>query len=371
MPKVLITGLEARGFINKFFGHTISELKLNGWTVDVASTGDEVVKNCDKHFEIKWRRNPLSLKTILSIKSLKNIIDQGNYDVIHCNTPVGGYVTRLAARKARKNGTKVIYCAHGFHFYRGAKLKNWIYYPIEKFLARFTDVLLTINQEDYKLATSKKFPARRIELINGVGIDIDTFVDNLTHDAKAKILNDIGIKQESVVLSYVADINKNKNQIYLVQVLAKLRESIDAQLLLIGPEKYKKPRMVATKLGVIDNVHFLGWRSDIVDLLSISTYVVPSSIREGLPTNLIEAMAMGRCVVATSNRGHREIISNGENGLLVSLDKPSEMAEKILYLHNNSKEREKIIKNAKTTIHKYEFEPVFKHLLSIYTSLVK
>lgn len=371
MPKILITALEARGFINKFFGHTITELKKRGWTVDVACTGDEQVPNCDTHHIMDWKRYPLSIKTILSIAKLRKIIEEGDYDIVHCNTPVGGYVTRLAARKARKKGLKVIYCAHGFHFHRGAKLGNWIYYPIEKWLARFTDVLLTINNEDYQLAITKRFPAKEIRLINGVGVDIDNFVDNYSDAQKVAILRRLGIDDDCVVLSYIADVNKNKNQQYLIKMMTSLKKSFNARLLLIGPEKINLPRRKAKQLGVEEYVKFLGWRSDIVDLLAITSYVVPSSIREGLPTNLIEAMAMGRAVVATKNRGHNEIIEDGKNGYLVSLNDSKQMADKIMYLEQNKPIREQIITNAKLSIKKYEFVTVFEDLYAIYASLIR
>jgi glycosyltransferase EpsD len=80
---------------------------------------------------------------------LKNIIADNDYDIIHCHTPVGGALARIAARNYRKRGTKVIYTAHGFHFFEGSPVKNWIlYYPLEKWLSRFTDVLITLNSEE-------------------------------------------------------------------------------------------------------------------------------------------------------------------------------------------------------------------------------
>ena len=108
----------------------------------------------EKVFDVPFSRSPKSKDNIKAYKQLKKIIDEGQYDVIHCNTPMGGIVTRLAARKARKNGTKVFYTAHGFHFYKGAPKKNWIvFYPIEKFFANhYTDKLITITNEDYDLA---------------------------------------------------------------------------------------------------------------------------------------------------------------------------------------------------------------------------
>ena len=123
----------------------------------------------------RLQRSPFKRNNINAYRELKEIIDQNNYKIIHCHTPMGGVLARLAARKARKNGTKVIYTAHGFHFCKGAPLANWLlYYPIEKTLAHFTDCLITINTEDYQLA-KRRFKAEKIEHVHGVGVNTDIF----------------------------------------------------------------------------------------------------------------------------------------------------------------------------------------------------
>lgn len=370
MPKILIVGFEARGFINKFFSRTISELKKRGWVVDVACTGDAPVENCDTQYDMTWKRDPLSCKTIASISAMRKIIEEGHYDLVHCNTPVGGYVTRLAARRARQKGLKVIYCAHGFHFYRGARLRNWLYMPIERCLSRFTDLLLTINQEDYDLARELKFKAKRIALIDGVGVEIEKFADVFTIEQKKEMRASLGLADDDVVLTFIGDLNKNKNQQYLVDVVADLKPKLKIKLLLAGPEVCDIAREKVHRLGLDEDVIFLGWRSDVAKLLSISDYIVPSSIREGLPTNVIEAMAMGRVVVATNNRGHRSIIESGKNGILVSLDDHREMSDAILALQDDAGRKAMMVANAKASVVKYGFDIVFNDLLAYYESLL-
>ncbi len=127
--------------------------KEQGWEVHVAASGEMELPYVDKKYTIPIQRSPLSMKNMEAYRELKEIIDGNQYKLIHCHTPMGGVLARLAAREARKKGTKVIYTAHGFHFCKGAPLKNWmLYYPIEKRLAHYTDCLITINEEDYTLA---------------------------------------------------------------------------------------------------------------------------------------------------------------------------------------------------------------------------
>ena len=166
-------------------------LKEQGWDVHVAAAGTIDLPFTDVKFNIPIQRSPFNRANIKAYRELKRIIDKNQYSIIHCHTPLGGVLTRLAARQARQRGTKVIYTAHGFHFCKGAPLMNWlIYYPIEKYLSSFTDSLITINTEDYHLATNQKFKAGRIEHVHGVGVDTERFkpVDQKTKNEWRKTL---------------------------------------------------------------------------------------------------------------------------------------------------------------------------------------
>lgn len=152
--------------------------KEQGWLVDYASPADEPVTECNHFYDIEMPRSPLKFFRILkSIKELKKILNENQYDILHCHTPVGSVVARLAAKSLRKKGKiKVIYTAHGFHFYKGAPLLNWIlYYPVEKILSNWTDILILINEEDYELAVKKHFKAKNIVKIDGVGVNLEKF----------------------------------------------------------------------------------------------------------------------------------------------------------------------------------------------------
>lgn len=150
--------------------------KEQGWRVDYASAGEEEVKDCDNQYTISIVRSPFSLKNFKAYRQLKKILSENHYDILHCHTPMGAVVARLAGKAFRKNGLKIIYTAHGFHFYKGAPILNWImFYPVEKWFSKYTDVLVCINEEDYELAMRKKFKAKKIVKIDGVGVNLEKY----------------------------------------------------------------------------------------------------------------------------------------------------------------------------------------------------
>ena len=293
--------------------------KEQGWEVHVAAFGDMELPFTDKKFNIPIERSPFKSKNIKAYRELKEIIDQNNYQIIHCHTPMGGVLARLAARTARKNGTKVIYTAHGFHFCKGAPLANWLlYYPIEKTLAHFTDCLITINTEDYQLA-KRRFKAKKIEHVHGVGVNADKFKP-VGEEQRKQLRQQYGYKEDDFLLFYAAEFNQNKNQQLLIEALALIKDEVpNARLLLAGKGPLLEDcRKLATQRDIEEMVDFLGYRNDIENLLKISDLAVASSLREGLPVNIMEAMACGLPVIATDNRGHRELIINDKNGWIIA-----------------------------------------------------
>lgn len=348
IKKVLFVASVA-GHINAFHIPYIRWFKENGYEVDVACKRADEVKIADQKYEISFERFPLKMKNIQSYKKLKEIIKKEHYSIIHCHTPTAGVLTRIAAKKTRKKGTKVIYTAHGFHFYKGAPKFNWIiYYPIEKFMSKYTDCLITITEEDYKLAKKKFKKAKQIKHINGVGFNTERLDKYISEEEKDNLKEQLNIKQNDIVLSYIAELNKNKNQNLLINSIEQLKKEIpNIKLLLIGNGTLKQYYQdIINNKNLQDNVKLLGTRTDIAELLSITNIYVASSIREGLPVNIMEAMYMELPIIATDNRGHRELVINGENGYIVKSCNPEEFANKIkeivtkslFYLGGNNKQ---------------------------------
>lgn len=308
------------------------------YEVHVATDSDKPIKYCDKKIKISIARNPFKFKNLKAIKELKQVINTEKYDIIHCHTPMGGVVARLAAKNVRKNGTRVIYTAHGFHFYKGAPLKNWLlFYPVEKYLAKYTDTLITINDEDYKRAKRKfKNRCNDIEYIPGVGVDEKKFKKRITKAEKTKLRKSLGLSDRDFVMIYPAELSKRKNQVWLIKTIAPvLREESNFHLLLAGKDSLNgKCQKLVEKLGLKKQIHILGFRKDIDRLMKISDTSTSSSKQEGLPVNLIEATFTGLPIIATDCRGNRDVIKNSK-GFLISQGDAKDFRNKIIDTKNS------------------------------------
>lgn len=288
-------------------------------------------------FEIPFSRSPLKKDNIIAYFELKKVINEGCYDLIHCHTPVGAVLARLAARRARKKGTRVVYTVHGFHFYKGASKRNWfLLYPIEKILSGITDVLITINQEDYDLATKKKFRANKIVKINGVGVDLNYYT--VATDGERDLARaELGFQSDQFLMLYAADLSKRKNQPMLFRALAKVKDQMpNAILMLPGqPILQKEYEKQCKEMNIVEQVCFMGYRRDIDKLLAACDCVVSSSRQEGLPLNLIEAAARGKYIIATDVRGNADVVAQSGYGKLVPLNDDDALAAEFLKQYHN------------------------------------
>lgn len=349
---------------------TFKWFKENGYKIHTAAVGDLNLPFVDQRHDIPIQRSPFSLKNIAAYQELKKIMDQHSYQLIHCHTPMGGVLSRLAARNTRLKGTKVIYTAHGFHFCKGSPLINWmVYYPIEKSLARMTDCLITINREDYNLAKVKKFKADSIKHVHGVGVDNERF-HPISAFSKSVLRGELGYKDKDFILFYAAEFNKNKNQQLLILALSTLKEQIpQAKLLLAGTGPLvEECKRSAVRLGVDHMIDFLGFRKDIDRLLKISDLAVASSLREGLPVNIMEAMSCELPIIATENRGHLELIQQEQNGYLIPPGDFQFFSTRILELFHDKERRGRMGKSSKEIIAAYRLSEVRAELNQIYPS---
>ena len=331
--RLLITCTDS--MMKQFLEQHVIHLIENGYTVDVACSEvldrfSEVsadLKGYAKLYKLSMQRSPFDRSNLKGYREVREIIEQGNYDIIWTNEPVMGMLTRLAARKARKRGTQVIYMAHGFHFYQGAPKKNWmIYYPIEKWMARYTDKLITINKEDYQFA--KKHFSCPVFHIHGIGADSKRF-HPISQEEQQKRRKELGFG--GPVILNVGELNANKNQKTAILAFKEVVKQYPSAKLLIagkGEEKENLERLARAE-GIKENVVFLGYTLELEKYMQICDAVIACSYREGLPLNVIEAMLCGKPMVASHNRGHNELIQDGVNGYLVNADDTSGYAAKI------------------------------------------
>jgi glycosyltransferase EpsD len=288
-------------------------------------------------------------------------MDEGGFSVIHCHTPVGGVVGRLAARKARKKGTRVIYTAHGFHFYKGAPIKNWLlYYPVERICSHLTDILITINKEDFALA-QKKMKAKCVEYVPGVGVDLEKF-SKLTFDKAAK-RRELGIPEDAVLLLSVGELNENKNHETVIRAIADM----DVYYIIAGKGDLQKHlQNVIDMLGARDRVKLLGYRCDVDELYKVADIFAFPSFREGLPVSVMEAMAAGVPVVASRIRGNVDLIQDGINGFLCDPSNAHSFADRIRMLLTNDALANSFSERSKEKIKKYDIENVLREAQEIY-----
>ena len=311
-------------------------------------------------------RNIFDFKNIIkAYKRINRAIEELGIEYIHCNTPIGGFLGRVCGKRCKVN--KIIYTAHGFHFYKGAPFINWLlFYPIERFLARWTDVLLVMNEEDFQRA--KKFKLRKsgmIHKVSGVGIDLKKIQD-------ASVLNDIKdelkIENESVLCISMGDLIKRKNYQIAIKTFKKLPDDVHYLICGKGPE-LKNLQELAKALGIQDRIHFLGFRTDIVSLLKQSDIFILSSLQEGLPRSLMEAMACGLPCVVSNIRGNVDLIEHNYNGYLCDPKKADDYANAISMLVKDTNQRDAMgIENSKR-IFRYDVSSVVKELSEIYKCL--
>ncbi len=340
-------------------------LRENGWEVHAVCAGSVEIPECDRRIELPISRSPADKTNREAYRQLKKLIDEEGYDVVHSHTPVGGALARLASRQARKNGTKVYYTAHGFHFCKGAPFANWLaFLPAERFFSRMTDELLTINNEDFGYA-NKLLKAKNVRFIHGVGCDLERFGRDTPEERNA-LRSDLGYGEDEKIIFYAAELNINKNQSFLIETVNILRKTKPkARLVLAGQDNlggvYQR---LAAELKV--PVDFLGVRNDIPRLMKACDIYAASSLREGLPLNIMEAMATGLPVVAVANRGHCALIRDGETGYIVAPDAMKMAAEHMARLLEDEALYARFSAAAIEAVQPYSTDNVLKELAALY-----
>lgn len=370
--KKILFAANLDSFFIKFLVPQLKYFKEEGYEVHVASKSEGLaIPYCDKKFDVCFSRGFNVKENIKSWKQMKKILKENEYAIVSCHTPFGGAITRLSAM-GMKNRPRIVYMAHGFHFFQGSSLKSWVlYYSIEKFLAHYTDAILTINKEDYDIAV-KKFHTK-VYYVPGVGVSKEKFDRNFTLEEKNLLKKELQIEDKKYIMIFSGELNPNKNQKLLIDTVELLKDKIDGLVLLLpGTDSYNGYYERYTKEKHLeDYVKFLGYRKDIFELLKLSDISLSSSKREGLPINIVEAMYVGLPIVATSSRGNRDLIFDNENGFLVFSFSEQEFAEKIWKIYTNPQLKEKFVKKAREDAEEYLLPNVLEKIVRIYKSDIK
>lgn len=373
------------GFLPQFEKNDVKLLKQMGCQIHYASNftnpiyafdKTELEKNEVALHQIDIEKSPAKInKNIKAIKQLIKIIDENDIDIVHCHNPMGGVAARIAAR-AGKRKPKVIYTAHGFHFYKGAPIMNWLlFYTAERFLARYTDIIVTINREDYIRA--KKFRLKKngeVYLIHSVGVDKEKFAPRpeLRETKRAEL----GIPADAFHIVTAAELNENKNQKLVIEAVAALKNkskihadkayNIYYTICGKGPNEDKLRELIKA-YGLENNVSLLGYRTDMDEILQTADVFAFPSIREGLGVAAIEALMCNVPLIAADNRGTREYVSDGNNGIVCRYDAVDEFEEAIELLYGNTAYRKRMADRCRESVKKFTIEEVEKTMTKVYT----
>lgn len=378
MPNILfVSNISGKKMSYSFSGAAIEAAhKLNYRFYSAAnrsaSTSEDIKEDEEKYnirlLHIDLARNPFSFRqNYTAYKQLCEIIKNNNIDFIHCNTPVGGLLGRLAGKKCKVK--KIIYQAHGFHFYKGAPLKNWlIYYTVEKWLAHYTDAIITINNEDF--GASQKLHLKKggkHYFVPGVGIDLSKYLSCTASRSEKRA--ELGLKDQDIFIISTGDLIKRKNFMTAIKAIHKANDSrLHYFICGRGPEE-ENMIALAKQLGVDEQVHILGYRTDITELLFAADIFLFTTIQEGLSRSLMEAMATGLPCVASSIRGNVDLIDDGINGFLSDAKDFELFSKNILKLSNNKKLREQMGKANLEYIKKYDISTVTEEIIDVYSEV--
>ncbi len=373
MKKILLTCTDLMAV--QFFTEHIKFWHENGYYVDLACSPvggrvNELVEflGSIRNSSIKivdLNRSPFKISNLKGFLQLIKIAKKEHYDSVVTNEPVMGLLTRLAF--ANKKGTKVTYIAHGFHFYKGgSKLNNLIYKTIEGFAAHFTDSLVTINKEDFEAAKELRLKKNgTVHHIPGIGVNTSKFYKSSKEDC-VEIRKELGLSSDDFVVVVIGELNDNKNQEVIIRAIASLKDECpELKALFMGKgEKAEYLEHLCSELNVDDRIQFLGYRRDVNRVLSVCNLGVSASIREGLGVNILEEMASGLPIVASENRGHRDIVTE-DSGILSQATSFDEFAEAILSFYKSPEKCEAISKNNLEHCKQFDIETVKPLLLSI------
>lgn len=349
--------------------------RARGWRVDAAARDASSNEACRASFDavhdVNWSRNPLDPTNLKAAKQVRAIVTTGTYDLVHVHTPVAAFVTRYALRHSVK--PKVLYTAHGFHFYAGGNpVKNAVYRNLEKVAGRWTDGLVVMNGEDQRAALEHKIvPAEKLTFVPGIGIDIEQMRSKAAKGpAREQVRASLGVPQDEALFIMVAEFIERKRHVDAVRAFAQAAERLRAHLLLVGagPESARVQALIE-ELGLSSRVHLLGYRRDVPSLIAASDALILVSSQEGLPRSIMEGMALGTPVIGTSIRGVTDLLDEGA-GWLVPLGDVGAIAAAMVELGADAALRSRVAAAARQRVVRYSTAEVMDAYDKVYAELL-
>lgn len=305
----------------------------------------------------------------IAYDNLKKLVNENSIEVIHCNTPVGGMIGRLIGKRYHIN--KVIYTVHGFHFYKNAPLFNrTVLKWAEMLMAHWTDVIITINEEDFQSAQKFKLKkGGKVYKVHGVGIDTSQY--GTDEKIRSEKRAELGLSDADFAIISVGDLNDNKNNGVIISAMKKLqKDNVHYFLCGVGDKQDELQRM-ADGAGLHDRVHFLGYRNDVKELYQAADCFVMPSFREGLSRSIMEAMASGLPCVVSRIRGNADLVDDGKGGYLYAPTDADGFASAIEKLCNNQALRDEMQKYNLEKIKEFDSLVVEEELRNIYKNTLQ
>lgn len=376
MPKILFVttiALSIRGGLLPLARH----FRGLGWKVDAMAQGvsecTQCLENFDQVHDVNFSRNPLSPRNMLTVPStIRKVVEENNYDLVHVHTPVAAFVLRYALRNWRQSGGRVVYTAHGFHFHpHGSWINNQIFSSLEKLAGKWTDHLIVINGTDHQAALQMQLvPEDHLHYIPGIGVDIQRVsAISVSQTDIHNLHQELGITDKEPLFVMAAEFRRIKHQNHVIDALSRMKNQ-NAHVAFAGNGALlEQMKAYAVQKGVADRTHFLGFRSDIPILFHASRAVLLCSQFEGLPLSVIEALSMGIPVVGTSVRGTRDLLGNSV-GILVPPADAGALADSLDWIITHPDESLAIGKSAQSTVHQYDVNNIVDHHDHLYRKVL-
>ena len=358
--------------ILKFHVPSIKILYDQGFEVDVACNGKIEIPYVRNYHQIDFIRSPFSFFNLFALFQLIRVLKTNDYFILHCHTAVASVIARIACILTHKRKVlKLIYTAHGFHFFKGSPIHYWlVYYPIEKILSFFTDCLITINMEDYLLAKNKFF-CNKVCRISGMGVD-STLFKEMKYSEKSLIRRMIGVPDNSFVLIYAAEFINRKNHKFLLEIAFILKRHIPTLHIILPGRGVLWERLnesiYASGLGHF--IHMVGYRNDIHKIIGCADIAISSSKQEGLGLHLVEAKMCGLPIIATDVRGHREVVHHDVDGFLYPKGDYRKFVQFVLVLYHDSCLRKSFSERALINSAKFDLSVSVSEMYNIYSEIL-
>lgn len=369
MKKILFAA-STLSHIENFHVPYLNEFKKQGYTVHVMGKPNNKsdIASADKLIPIAFEKSMFSIKNFSIAFKIAKIIKEEKYDIVSIHTSLAAFFVRMGIMLSLKKPNLVINTVHGYLFDNSSSfLKRSILLLAEKFTKCVTDIIFVMNSEDYDIAKKHKLYKRNIYKINGMGIDLSKF-QPISHEEKLLLRDKFNFSENDFLLVYVAEFSKRKNQIFLLNSIKKLINDgfKDIKLVLLGDGQFfDELKRYSAILNITDNVFFIGYSKETCTYYQLSDVCVSSSRIEGLPFNIMEAMSVGLPIIASKIKGHTDLVSPGENGLLFKFDNIDEFCTYVKTIYKDKSLQYKMQNNSKNLVKNYSIDTVLVNTVNI------